>query len=41
MRPVKKPTPADALAITTALRPHGRKGRRLAERTEELCRARQ
>lgn len=42
MRPVKKPTPADALAITQALRTHGRMdGRRLAERIEELCRAHQ
>ncbi len=40
MRPVKQPTPADALAITQALRTHGRmEGRRLAERIEELCRA--
>ena len=40
MRPVKEPTPADALAITQALRTHGRMdGRRLAERIEELCRA--
>ncbi len=40
MRPVEKPTPADALAITNALRTHGRMdGRRLAERIEELCRA--
>jgi len=38
MRPVEKPTPADALAITRALRTHGRmEGRRLAERIEELC----
>ena len=38
MRPVEKPTPADALAITKALRTHGRMdGRRLAERIEELC----
>jgi hypothetical protein len=42
MRPVKEPTPADALAITQALRTHGRMdGRRLAERIEELCRAHQ
>ena len=42
MRPVEKPTPADALAITQALRTHGRmEGRRLAERIEELCRAHQ
>jgi hypothetical protein len=42
MRPVKDPTPADALAITNALRTHGRmEGRRLAERIEALCRAHQ
>ncbi len=42
MRPVEEPTPADALAITRALRTHGRMdGRRLAERIEELCRANQ
>jgi hypothetical protein len=40
MRPVENPTPADALAITKALRTHGRMdGRRLAERIEGLCRA--
>jgi hypothetical protein len=40
MRPVEDPTPADASAITKALRTYGRMdGRRLAERTEELCRA--
>jgi hypothetical protein len=40
MRPAEEPTPADALAITKALRTHGRlEGRRLAERIEELCRA--
>jgi len=40
MRPVEVPTPADVLAITQALRTHGRiEGRRLAERIEELCRA--
>ncbi len=40
MRPVREPTPADALAITKALRTHGRMdGRRLAERIEEICRA--
>ena len=40
MRPVEEPIPADALAITKALRTHGRMdGRRLAERIEELCRA--
>jgi hypothetical protein len=32
--------PAGAMAITKALRTHGRmEGRRLAERIEELCRA--
>jgi hypothetical protein len=42
MRPVKTPTPADAMAITKALRAHGgMDGRRLAERIEELCRAHQ
>jgi hypothetical protein len=42
MRPTRQPTPADALAITQALRTHGRMdGRRLAERIEELCRAHQ
>ena len=42
MRPAKHPTPADALAITAALRTHGRmEGRRLAERIEALCRAHQ
>ena len=40
LRPVKVPTPADALAITQALRTHGHmEGRRLAERIEDLCRA--
>ena len=40
MRPVEGPSPAVALAITMALRTHGRmEGRRLAERIEELCRA--
>lgn len=40
LRPVERPTPADALAITQALRTHGRmEGRRLAERIERLCRA--
>jgi hypothetical protein len=40
MRPVKEPTPADALAITMALRTHGRMdGRRMAERIEAACRA--
>ncbi len=38
MRPVNRPTPADALAITMALRTHGRMdGRRLAERIEAAC----
>jgi hypothetical protein len=42
MRPAEAPTPADALAITRALRTHGTMGgRRLAERIEELCRAAQ
>jgi hypothetical protein len=42
MHPVEAPTPADALAITQALRTHGRMdGRRLAERIEEQCRAHQ
>jgi hypothetical protein len=42
MRPVPDPTPADALAITQALRTHARMdGRRLAERIEALCRAHQ
>ena len=40
MRPVATPTVADALAITQALRTHGRMdGRRLAERIEALSRA--
>jgi hypothetical protein len=40
MRPIEKPTPADALAITKALRTHGgMEGRRLAERIETLCHA--
>lgn len=40
MRPVENPTPADALAITRALRTHGgMDGRRVAERIERLCRA--
>ena len=40
MRPLENPTPADALAITKALRPHGgMEGRCLAERIEKLCRA--
>ncbi len=38
--PVPEPTPADALAITKALRTHGgMAGRRLAEQIETLCRA--
>jgi hypothetical protein len=42
MRPVEEPSPADALAITKALRTHGSMdGRRLAERIEALCRAHQ
>jgi hypothetical protein len=40
MRPIDNPTPADALAITKALRTHGgMDGRRLAESIERLCRA--
>jgi hypothetical protein len=40
MRPRPDPTPADAQAITAALRTHGRMdGRRLAERIEAACRA--
>jgi hypothetical protein len=40
MREAQEPTAADAMAITRALRTHGRmEGRRLAERIEELCRA--
>ncbi len=40
MRPIEDPSPADALAITQALRIHGgMSGRRLAERIEEACRA--
>ena len=40
MRPLEQPTPADALAITKALRTHGgMDGRRLAERIEQVCRA--
>jgi hypothetical protein len=40
MRPMEDPTPADALAITKALRTHGgMEGRRLAERIERVCRA--
>jgi hypothetical protein len=40
MRAIENPTPADALAITRALRTHGgMDGRRLAEQIESLCRA--
>jgi hypothetical protein len=40
MRPIEDLTPADALAITKALRTHGgMEGRRLAERIERVCRA--
>ena len=40
MRPIQNPAPADALAITRALRTHGgMDGRRLAEDIERLCRA--
>lgn len=40
VRRVDDPTPADALAITQALRRHGRMpGRRLAEQIEQLVRA--
>jgi len=40
MRPIEHPTPADALAITRALRTHGgMEGRRLAEQIESVCRA--
>lgn len=40
LRPMDKPTPADALAITKALRTHGgMNGRRLAEQIESLCHA--
>jgi hypothetical protein len=38
MRPIEDPTPADALAITKALRTHGgMEVRRLAEHIERLC----
>jgi len=38
MRPVADPSPADALAITKALRTYGcMEGRRLAEEIERLC----
>jgi hypothetical protein len=37
-RPVENPTPADAMAITKALRTHGgREGRRLADEIEQAC----
>ena len=40
MRAVENPTPADALAITRALRTHGgMDGRRLAEEIEKICSA--
>jgi hypothetical protein len=40
LHPVANPSPADALAITRALRTHGgMDGRRLAERIEKRCRA--
>ncbi len=40
MQPIEDPTPADALAITKALRTHGgMQGRRLAEQIERICRA--
>jgi len=40
MRPIEAPTPADALAITKALRTHGgMEGRRLAEHIEQVCHA--
>ncbi len=40
IRPIEDPTPADALAITKALRTHGgMEGRRLAELIERVCRA--
>lgn len=39
MRAVEEPTPADALAITKALRTHGGiEGRRMAEQIEQQCR---
>jgi hypothetical protein len=38
--PAPDPTPADALAITKALRTYGgMEGRRLAEQIESICRA--
>ena len=40
LKPVRRPTPGAALAITQALRTHGSmNGRRLAEQIERLCRA--
>lgn len=40
MHAIEHPTPADALAITRALRTHGgMEGRRLAEQIESVCRA--
>ena len=40
LRPVAKPSMAEALAVAQALRTHGRmEGRRLAEQIEKLCRA--
>ena len=40
LRPVADPSAGEALAITQALRTHGRmEGRRLAEQIEKLCRA--
>jgi hypothetical protein len=40
LRAVDHPAPKDAMAITQALRTHGKlSGRRLAERIEQLCRA--
>ncbi|MGA7409873.1 MAG: hypothetical protein WBW33_05270 [Bryobacteraceae bacterium] len=40
VRRMENPTPADAPAITRALRVHGgMDGRRLAEQIEKLCRA--
>lgn len=40
MRTIEDPTPADAMAITKALRTHGgMEGRGLAERIERVCRA--
>jgi hypothetical protein len=39
MRPVEQPTPADALAITKALRTHG--GTAACRADRELCRAHQ